>query len=142
MKKIVFAVIAAGFMMTGCQKYGKYDNMEVVENSYAGSVMITSTGSDPAGDFTGENESGIYSFVWDNSSEKAQLNFDVTTSSGSVQFKVYDSKGEEVLSETRSAGAGEDTFSGVSAAGKKGNWLIEIIITDFNGDGSFSISPA
>lgn len=142
--KVLFMLSIFALLMVGtisCKKYRKYDNMEVVENTYPGAVTVTSVGNDPAGDFTGTNDSGTYSFVWDNPNEKAQLNFDVTTNSGSVQFIIRDARGNEVLNETRSAG-GNDTFSGMTSEGKKGNWLIEIVLTNFDGDGSFSISPA
>ena len=134
-------LIAILTTFTSCKKeYAKYDNMEVVENSYTGNVTIVSTGQDPGGDFTGNGDSGEYSFVWDNPNKKAELNFDITTNTGSVQFIINDAKGNEVLNVTRSAG-GNDTFSGVSDEGKKGKWLIKIIFTNFNGDGSFSVSP-
>lgn len=141
-KVLMIASLAMIFIagMTSCKKYRKYDNMEVVENTYSGSVLIGSTGTNPGGDFTGNGDSGTYSFVWDNSSNKAELNFDITTNSGSVQFILNDAKGKEVLNETRSAGGG-DTFSGVSEEGKSGKWLVEIILTDFDGDGSFSLTP-
>ncbi|RMG77131.1 MAG: hypothetical protein D6707_11525, partial [Bacteroidetes bacterium] len=107
---------------------------------YTGTVSIGSTGNDPRGDFTGSFDSGTYSFVWDNPKKRAELNYDITTSSGSVQFIINDAKGNKVLDVTRAAGS-DDTFSGVTEEGKKGKWLIKIIFTQFNGDGSFSISP-
>ncbi|HCQ30251.1 MAG TPA: hypothetical protein DIU39_08200 [Flavobacteriales bacterium] len=138
---VVLLAITIALFSTSCKKkYAKYDNMEVVENTYTGNVLITSTGSDPGADFTGVGNSGKYSFVWDNPKKRAELNYDITTPSGSVQFIINDAKGKEVLNVTRSAG-GDDTFSGVSDEGKKGKWLITIIFTNFDGDGSFSISP-
>ncbi len=133
------AVVLLG-ATTSCGKYRKHDNMEVLENSYTGTVSITSTGADPAGDFTGDGDSGEYSFVWENSKTTAQVNFDVTTSGGTVQMIINDAKGDVVLDETRPSGS-DDTFAGISAEGKKGNWLITIKLNQFNGDGSFSVSP-
>jgi hypothetical protein len=142
MKTFIFAsaafILAIGF--TSCQKYRKYDNMEVYDNTFSGEIMITSVGTDPAGDFTGTGDSGTYAFVWDNSSKTAQLNYDITTNSGSVRFVLKDAKGDVVLDQTRAA-EGDDTFAGVSEEGKKGKWLVEMTLTDFNGDGSFSINP-
>lgn len=126
--------------ITSCKKYRKYDNMEVVENTYSGTVSIGSTGADPGGDFEGGGDSGTYSFVWKNTSKIANVNFDVTTSSGSVTMVINDAKGNEVLRQTRPSG-GNDSFSGVTEEGKKGKWLVEIIFSNFDGDGSFSISP-
>ncbi len=145
MKKGIFVTFTFAFALllvaTGCKRpYKKYDNMEVLENSYSGDMIITSTGTDPAADFTGKGDSGTYSFVWDNPKEKAHLNYDITTNSGSVQFIIRDARGDEVLNKTLTS-AGPDTYSGVSDKGKKGKWLITVIMKDFNGDGSFSINP-
>lgn len=126
---------------TSCKKYKKYDNGEVVENTFTGNVNVGSTGADPGGDFTGNGDSGTYSFVWDNSSKKANVNCDITSSSGSVQMIINDAKGNEVLNETLTAGSGVDSFSKVTEEGKSGKWLVTITLTDFNGDGSYSLSP-
>ncbi len=141
-RTVLTMVLAVAFIagISSCKKYRKYDDGEVVENTFSGNVDVTSTGSDPAGDFTGEGDTGTYSFVWDNSSDKAELNYDITTNSGSVTFVLKDAKGDEVLNQTRSAG-GDDTFSGESSEGKAGKWLVEITLTDFNGDGSYSLLP-
>ena len=127
-------------LATSCGKYEKYDNQEIVEDTYTGNVDITSTGADPAGDFTGTGDSGTYSFAWVNSKKKANVNFDITSSSGSVQMIVNDARGREVLNQTLTAG-GNDTYSGVSEEGKEGTWLVTIILTEFNGDGSYSLNP-
>ena len=141
MKKITYlTVLALGIVLISCGKYREYDNMDVVDNTYAGNMIITSTGETPAGDFEGDGEGGTYSFAYENPKEKAQVNFDITSPAGSIQMIIRDSKGDEVLNETRN-GSGDDTFAGPTAAGKKGVWLIEIILTNVEGDGSFSISP-
>lgn len=123
---------------TSCSK--EYDNGEVIENSYTGNVNVTSGGSDPAGDFTGNGDSGTYSFAWQCNQNKASLNFDITTPTGSCQFILEDADGTEVLNKTRSAG-GNDSYSGVSSAGTPGIWTVKMILTDFNGDGSYSLHP-
>lgn len=142
-RTVLTVLLAVGFIIgiSSCKKYRKYDDGEVVENTFTGNFDVGSTGSNPGGDFTGNGDSGVYSFVWDNSSSKAELNYDITTSGGSVTFVLKDAKGNEVLNETRSAGSGEDSFSGVSEEGKKGKWLVEITLTNFNGDGSYSLTP-
>lgn len=128
-------------LLVSCGKYKKYDNNEVVDNSFTGSILPTSTGSDPAGDFTGDGDSGTYSFAWENTSNKASLNFDITSPTGSVQMILNDKKGNEVLNQTLTAGSGPDSFSGVSSEGKAGMWLVTIVLTNFNGDGSYSLHP-
>ena len=119
---------------------GSYQNLEVVENTYTGRVDVTSRENDPGGDFYGTADSGTYSFAWVNSLATADVNFDITTPTGSVQMIINDCDGVEVLNQTRSAG-GNDTFSGVTDRGTPGTWLVSLILTDFNGDGSYSLSP-
>jgi len=128
---------------SSCQKeYGEYSNMEVVENSFGGDVLITSGGEDPACDFTGSDASGAYSFAWENPNKKAAVNFDITSEEGgSVQVILNDARGDEVLNETRFSND-DDTFAGVSQEGRKGTWLVTVVITNIDGDGSFSINPA
>jgi hypothetical protein len=141
LKLVTMSLVLVGMtVFTSCEKYRGYDNMQVIENTYSGSVQIGSTGSDPGGDFTGIGDSGEYSFAWYNAKKKAEAAFDITTNTGSVQMIIYDVKGKEVLNETRSAG-GNDSFSGISSSGEPGTWKVTLILTDFNGDGSFSISP-
>jgi hypothetical protein len=53
---------------------------------------------------------------------------------------INDSDGVEVLNRTRSAGA-NDSFSGVTKRGTAGTWLVTLIFIDFDGDGSYSLSP-
>lgn len=139
---LAIALATAMVSVTSCGKYNKYDNGEVVDNTYTGNVNVTSTGNDPAGDFTGESDSGEYSFAWENSSTTAQVNFDVTdeTGNGTVQLVVKDAKGDEVMNVTR-PGDGEDSFSGVTEEGKKGTWLVTLVLTNFTGDGSYSLNP-
>jgi hypothetical protein len=141
-KVLMIASLAMIFIagMTSCKKYRKYDNMEVIENSYTGNVIIGSTGAHPGGDFQGNGDSGEYSFAWENNNGKANANFDIT-GSGTVQLIIYDAKGKEVLNGSRTGGQGEDSFSGVSEEGKKGKWKVSLIFTNFNGSGSFSVSP-
>ena len=128
------------FVAFSCEKYDDFENLEVVENTYSGNVFIESGGADPGGDFTGNGDSGVFSFAWKNRTSKAELNFDMPSPTGSVQFILRDAKGKEVLNKTRNAG-GNDTFSGVSEKGESGMWLVEMILSEFDGDGSFSLSP-
>jgi len=137
---LTFALLFVGVMaMTSCKKYRKYDNMDVIENTYAGNIMIGSTGADPGGDFQGNGDTGEYSFAWENNNGKANANFDVS-GSGTCQLVIFDAKGKEVLNATRPSG-GEDSFSGVSEEGKKGVWKVSLIFNNFSGSGSFSVSP-
>ena len=147
MKKLtikVFAitVLLGGFtVMTSCNKeYRKYDNKEVLQNTYSGNIELQGN-TEARGDFWGDGDSGTFSFVWENTEKKATVNFDVTTTpGGSCQIILNDATGKEVFHQTRPAG-GMDTFSGISEEGKKGKWLVTINLTNFNGDGTFDITP-
>lgn len=131
----ILTIALFGLLATSCKK----ENMKVIENSFTGNVNITSGGTDPAGDITGGGDSGNYKFYWENNSSRAEVNFDIT-GSGTMQMILRDADNNEVLNKTRTAG-GNDTFSGMSSAGTSGMWTVEIIMSDVNGDGSFSLSP-
>jgi len=139
MKKRQFLhLLALGVLLISCDKT---ESGEILDNTYTGNVSVTSTGADPAGDFTGDGDNGTYKFAWDNTKSKAQVNFDITSTSGSVTLILQDKKDQEVLNQTLSADGDEDTFSGVSGTGKSGIWKVTINLMDFNGDGSYSLSP-
>ena len=141
-KNLVFAILIGGLTtMTSCKKeYIKYDNKEVLENTYSGTIELEGN-TEARGDFEGSGDSGTFSFVWENTKKKATINFDVTTTQGGFcQIILNDAKGKEVFNKTRPDG-GNDTFSGVSEEGKKGKWLVIIKLTNFNGDGTYDIAP-
>lgn len=135
--KSIFLALTV-LILVSCEK--ENESGDIIENTYTGKVNVTSGGNDPAGDFTGSGDSGTYSFAWNNPQSRASLNFDITTTTGSCQFILLDADGTEVLNKTRSAG-GNDSYSGVSSAGTKGLWTVTMILTDFNGDGSYSLHP-
>ena len=141
-KILAFAILIAGLTtMTACKKYAKYDNKEVIENTYSGTIELEGN-IEARGDFEGNGNSGTFSFVWENNKKKATVNFDVTTTAGgSVQIILNDAKGKEVFNKTRPEG-GNDSFSGLSEEGKEGKWLVTINLTNLNGDGTYDITPA
>jgi hypothetical protein len=133
---LIFLTIALG--ASSCSKADLGEG----ENTFSGEVDVTSTGPNPAGDFTGTGDSGVYSFFYENSSKKADVRFDITSQTGSVQLMVQDKRGETVLDELILGGADNDTFSGETEEGKAGIWKVTLTLTNFNGDGSYSINPA
>lgn len=136
---LLFGVVIL-FGAVSCKKYNKYDNKEVLENTYTGTIEREGN-VEARGDFEGDGDSGTFSFVWENSSNKATVNFDVTTTpGGTCQIILNDAKGDEVFNQTRPEG-GNDSFSGISEEGKKGKWLVTINLTNFNGDGTYDITP-
>ena len=145
MKKMkTVALVLMSLLLAGgtwsCEKNDEYDNLEVVENSFSGNVNPTSIDADPAGDFTGNGDSGTYSFAWKNPGNLASITFDVTASSGNVQLIVEDAEGNEVLNKTRPSGD-LDSYSGPTQVGEPGTWIITIVFSNFDGDGSYSIHP-
>lgn len=134
-------IISAINMLSSCKKeYAEFDNKEVIENTYSGTINLTGN-TEARGDFNGDGNSGIFSFVWENTEKKATVNFDVTTEAGGYcQIILNDARGNEVFNQTRPSGD-NDTFSGVSEKGTKGKWLVTIKLSNFNGDGTYDITP-
>lgn len=137
--KTILALVAAAGILMALPSCKKVKDGKVVTDTYTGNVSAKHD-AEPDGDFTGNGDNGTYAFGWDNPSSRAEVNFDITTPTGSLQFILEDADKKEVLNKTRSAG-GNDTFSGESSAGTPGVWKVSLIFTDFDGDGSFSIEP-
>lgn len=102
-------------------------------------IIVNSGGDD--GDVTGCGGSVTETHNWTNNQSKAELNMDITsTPGGSFQIVVTDADGIEVLNETLTVGVGDDSKTKCSASGTPGTWTVAITLTDFNGDGSFTLS--
>lgn len=138
-KIIIISLILVG--VYSCKKYEKYDNHEIIENTFEGTVSIDND-SDPDGNFTGENNSGVFSFAWTNTAGKAKVKLTLNgPSTGTVKLTLNDAKGKVVFSKSLS-GANDDTsFEEYSETGKTGNWKVSLVFSDFNGTGSFEIDP-
>ena len=96
---------------------------------------------DVDGDFTGNGGSATRTFVWLNNLTTADYNADITaTSEGSFQIIVRDSEANIVLDRTIQGGTEPDSIDGVTSSGASGLWTVTIEVTNFNGDGSFSLS--
>lgn len=96
---------------------------------------------DVDGDFTGDGGSVTKSFDWQNSSSTAEYNADITaTTDGIFRMVVRDADGTIVLDRTLDGAVEPDSFSGVTSSGTAGLWSVTITLTNFNGDGSFSLS--
>ena len=125
---LVFSIV---LLTTGCG-----------EEDPTASVSINETGSDLGGDVTGDGGSTVRSYKWNNSLRTIDYNMDITAAKGgSFTLSVADADGASVLNQTLVVGQGDDSKSGVSATGASGEWTVTVTLTDFNGDGSFSISP-
>jgi hypothetical protein len=138
-------ILVLGFtVLTSCEKYKKFTDGELIENSFTGTITDTSNGGDPDGDFTGSGDSGTYSFAWVNTGTAAKVKFDITsTATGSVQLIINDKKGKEVLNQTLTGSSGVDSYEGTTQEGKggAGTWKATIVFSNFTGDGSYEIDP-
>ena len=98
-------------------------------------------GVDVDGDFTGTGGSAIRTFTWQNSLNRADYNADITASAGSVfNIIVRDPDDIIVLDGTLNGAQEPDTIDGVTSSGSSGLWTVTITLSNFNGDGSFSLS--
>jgi len=128
--------------LASCKKYDKFDNAEIIENSYTGTISIDND-SDPDGNFTGNGNSGTFAFAWINSKEKAKVKLSLdNSSSGNVQIILNDAKGKEKFKKSLTGGDNDISFEEFSEAGKIGTWKITLTFSNFNGNGSFEIDPA
>ena len=116
-------------------------NVRVTVN---GTVLFDEGGDfngDVDGDFTGNGGSATRNFFWQNDLPTADYNADITaTSDGTFNMVVLDADGVVVLDRSLSGASEPDTIDGVTASGAPGIWRVVIILTDFDGDGSFSLS--
>ncbi len=91
--------------------------------------------------FTGNGGTATRVFSWNNNLTTADYNADITaTAQGTFQMVVRDSAGETVLDRSLNGAVEPDSFDGVTSSGASGIWTVMITVTDFNGDGSFSLS--
>ncbi|MFX3625839.1 MAG: hypothetical protein ACN6I4_00630 [bacterium] len=132
---------------TSCKKGGCTDPNA---NNYSGdadkddgtctypTINLNATGD---GDVTGGGGSATSTREWTNSQPKAELNMDITAArGGSFQIVVKDADGNEVINETLTVGVGDDSKNVCSAIGTSGTWSVTVTLTNFSGDGSFSLS--
>jgi hypothetical protein len=111
-------------------------------NDLSADIILTEgIDGDIGGDFTGNGGSTSKIFNWQNDLSTADYNADITaTANGVFQMIVKDSGGKIVLDRSLKGNEEPDTFSGVTSSGTPGRWTVTITITNFNGDGSFSLS--
>ncbi|MBL7472194.1 hypothetical protein [Robertkochia sediminum] len=129
---IAVLILLIGFNIVACNS----------DDDPMAKVTLTAQNTDFDGDVTGEGGSLSKSYTWNNPLATVNYNMDITSGrNGSFQLILQDAEGTVVADRTIVAGQGEDSRSGVSQAGVPGDWTVTIVLTNFNGDGSFSISP-
>lgn len=150
MRKIklpILITLISSLFIFGCKKKGcidaNADNYEMDAKKDDGSCTFPTISLNTAGDGDVNGVGGTASSTsdWENSQNRTELNMDITAASGgSMQVIVKDAEGTEVLNETLTVGTGDDSKSVCSSAGTSGTWSVTVKLTDFDGDGSFSLS--
>ena len=134
--------------MTSCKKEGCMDPMannymeeaKKDDGSCTYPTVSVNAGGDDA-DVTGNGGSTTATHEWTNNQSRAELNMDLTAAAGgSFQIVVQDADGVEVLNETLTVGVGDDSKTKCSDSGAPGTWTVAVTLTDFDGDGSFTLS--
>ncbi len=144
----LFLALPAVLFFTSCSK----DDDAFVRVTVNGTQLNTSPSDFVVGDrsdfngdidasFTGNGGTATRIFSWNNNLSTADYNADITaTSEGSFRMIVEDSEGVVVLDRSIQGGTEPDTIGGVTSAGASGIWTVTIEVTNFTGDGSFSLS--
>jgi hypothetical protein len=133
---LVFTVI----LLMGCS-----DDDDSFAKITVNGTLLVGDRSDFNGDidasFTGNGGTASRTFSWNNNLNTADYNADITaTSEGTFRMIVRDSQGNLVLDRSILGSTEPDSIDGVTASGASGIWTVTIDVTNFNGDGSFSLS--
>lgn len=130
---LILTIISTAFFLYSCSN----DDDNLVAN-----VSLTEgVNNDIGGDFTGNGGNTSVTFNWQNNLSTADYNADITTSTtGLFQMIVQDSEGVTVLDSSLNGNIEPDSFSGVTSSGTAGMWTVTITVSNFNGDGSFTLS--
>ncbi len=149
LKKIsLLLVLPAMVFLNSCSK----DDDAFVRVTVNGSQLTTSPSDFTIGDrsdfngdidasFTGKDGTATRVFSWNNNLSTADYNADITANSdGSFRMIVEDSEGVVVLDRSIQGGTEPDSIGGVTSTGASGIWTVTIEVTNFTGDGSFSMS--
>lgn len=150
-KMIVLLLGVMTLLFASCAKEGCEDpnanNFDAEAKKDCGCCLYpvinvnTSTTGGPSGDFTGSGGTASKTFTFQNNSTTAEYNMDITGTLGSsAQMIIKDANGTEVANFILKRGETADSKSSVSTAGTPGTWTVTVSVTDFNGDGSYSIS--
>ena len=81
---------------------------------------------------------GTYSLAWENTTDTANVETEISILEGEVELIINDARGKEILNKK----INETTLNAEYLAyGKAGMWLITIYFNDFDGEGYYVISP-
>ncbi len=130
---IILTIISTAFFLFSCSN----DDADLVANVSLTEGVINDIG----GDFIGNGGDTSETFNWLNDLSTADYNADITGSTtGLFQMIVKDSEGNTVLDRSLNGNVEPDSFSGVTSSGASGMWTVTITVSNFNGDGSFTLS--
>ncbi|XCF04769.1 hypothetical protein ABI125_08505 [Tamlana crocina] len=136
----LIVVVMAFVAFVGCSKDDPAPTATIKVNNAVVANDDDFTG-DINGDFTGDGGSVTRTFNWQNALTTADYNADITTTeAGMFTMVVRDADGAVVLDRSLDGAVEPDSFSGVTSSGTSGIWSVTISVTNFNGDGSFSLS--
>ena len=139
-QSMLIVLLSSAMFLTACSKDDE-NNMVVRVNGTASFDPGDDFFGDVDGDFFGDGGSVSRTFSWSNSLSTADYNADITaTAEGMFQMIVRDADEAIVLDRSLDGAVEPDSFSGVTAAGTSGIWTVTIVLTNFNGDGSYSMS--
>jgi hypothetical protein len=128
---IILTIFCTAFLIYSCSN----------DDSFANVTLTEGIDGDIGGDFTGNGGNTSETFNWQNSLTTADYNADITASeTGLFPMIVKDSQGITVLDRSLNSKEEPDTFSGVTSDGEAGLWTVTINVSNFNGDGSFTLS--
>jgi hypothetical protein len=128
----ILSIIITSLLFSSC------NNDDVL---FANVTLTEGIDGDIGGDFTGSGGTTSETFNWQNNLSTADYNADITASTtGLFQMIVKDSEGMTVLDRSLNGGTEPDTFSGVTSSGEAGMWTVTINVSNFKGDGSFTLS--
>lgn len=134
---LIFSLLLSAGLLFSCTKY---DDGEVIENSFLGAMYVNKASDHPEGNFISTDDNGNFTFAWENNGTKASAQLQLENAqSGSVQMVIRDKKDKIVLQEVLLVQDGPEDFAKVSDAGKSGIWEISLIFTDYTGEGSYEI---
>ncbi len=151
--KLILAAVLIGLMstmtLTSCKKEGctdpNADNYGDTADKDDGSCTyptIILNGTTGDGDVTGAGGTASETIDWSNSQPKAEYAMDITAGAGgSMTLTIKDAAGTTVLTKTLTVGVGDDSASGCTSAGTSGTWTITVSVSNFSGDGSYSVDP-
>ncbi|MGZ2369592.1 hypothetical protein ACXR6G_07380 [Ancylomarina sp. YFZ004] len=129
---LILTIFSINLLLTSCDSD---------DDAFANITLNEGNTGDIGGDFTGNGGDNSQTFNWQNSLSTAEYNADITSSANGIfQMIVKDSEGTTVLDRSLNGSVEPDSYSGVTSEGVSGAWTVTINLTDFNGDGSFSLS--